>query len=473
MNSKRVSFIINAKDNATKVFKTVGSSLHNSVKTSVDASKKVTAAFSIASAAIAAATTTLGKSALDASMETANALTGLTTVARAFKQDADKAKQAAKDLASDGLMNISDAAAGLKNLLASGFGLDQAITLMNGFKDSAAFNRQASLGFGEAIRGATEGIKNQNSILVDNAGITKNLSIILKDAGFSAQDLGNVQSDINVRTAMYNGLLKEMSLFQGDAAKSSEMLTGQIQKASTNWFNLKSTVGDMLSVAAYPAIKAFNDWIASMGGAEGAVDKLKVKVNELIDFVKRHQVAVAAVAGAIAGPLVAAFGAWAIAAGIAAAVTIADTWYILAIGAAVGSVAVLIVRHWDSIKAAFTAGVNWIISKVNALISAVNKAISALNKVPGVDIKKIGEIGSIEGRASGGTVNAGQPYIVGEQGPEMFVPNKSGTIVPQGKSGGTVFNFVFNGDVNDAQKLVDMVKQTVNRELELSRYGIG
>ena len=34
-----------------------------------------------------------------------------------------------------------------------------------------------------------------------------------------------------------------------------------------------------------------------------------------------------------------------------------------------------------------------------------------------------------EGRASGGPVNAGVPYLVGERGPELFVPNKNGNII--------------------------------------------
>lgn len=33
-------------------------------------------------------------------------------------------------------------------------------------------------------------------------------------------------------------------------------------------------------------------------------------------------------------------------------------------------------------------------------------------------------------RASGGPVDAGQPYLVGEQGPELFVPPSAGTIAP-------------------------------------------
>ena len=52
--------------------------------------------------------------------------------------------------------------------------------------------------------------------------------------------------------------------------------------------------------------------------------------------------------------------------------------------------------------------------------------------------------GSFLGRQNGGPVNAGQPYIVGEAGPELFVPNNSGRIVSndalaQG-GGGTTIN---------------------------------
>jgi len=46
----------------------------------------------------------------------------------------------------------------------------------------------------------------------------------------------------------------------------------------------------------------------------------------------------------------------------------------------------------------------------------------------------------IEERALGGSVNAGQPYLVGEQGPELFVPNRSGTIIPNATSGIVVQN---------------------------------
>ena len=73
------------------------------------------------------------------------------------------------------------------------------------------------------------------------------------------------------------------------------------------------------------------------------------------------------------------------------------------------------------------------------------------------------------GRASGGPVSANTPYIVGERGPEMFVPNSSGSIVPNNQlsSGGSAMggatNINFNINAVDAQGF---------DELLLSRKGL-
>jgi hypothetical protein len=55
-----------------------------------------------------------------------------------------------------------------------------------------------------------------------------------------------------------------------------------------------------------------------------------------------------------------------------------------------------------------------------------------------------GVAASLKPKAIGGPVQAGSPYMVGERGPEMFVPNQSGSIVPNKKMGGgvTVINNV-------------------------------
>ncbi len=53
------------------------------------------------------------------------------------------------------------------------------------------------------------------------------------------------------------------------------------------------------------------------------------------------------------------------------------------------------------------------------------------------------------GRAEGGPVSAGKGYIVGERGPEWFMPGMSGSIIPGG-AGGVSINPVYNIDARGA-----------------------
>lgn len=181
------------------------------------------------------------------SSEFHNAFIGLGSVARAFGADTDAATAAARKLSSDGLLPLKDSATGLKNLLAAGFNLDQSVKLMDAFKDSAAFGRQGALSFGDAVRSATEGVKNGNSILVDNAGVTKNLSQILKEAGFSAQDLSRASSDAGVRMALFKGILQETAAQTGDAAKLTQTYTGQVTRLESQYHTFLASLGDAIT----------------------------------------------------------------------------------------------------------------------------------------------------------------------------------------------------------------------------------
>ncbi len=49
-----------------------------------------------------------------------------------------------------------------------------------------------------------------------------------------------------------------------------------------------------------------------------------------------------------------------------------------------------------------------------------------------------GRAGAFEARADGGPLAAGQPAIVGERGPEVFVPQTAGTVIPNGALGNSV-----------------------------------
>lgn len=95
---------------------------------------------------------------------------------------------------------------------------------------------------------------------------------------------------------------------------------------------------------------------------------------------------------------------------------------------------------WDAIKGGFNGLVNWfrtLPGRISKALSGISEAISSKFDVVtkyGNRIAKYFGLGNskhvIEGRAIGGPVRRGEPYIVGERGPELFVPSGSGNIVP-------------------------------------------
>jgi phage-related protein len=65
-------------------------------------------------------------------------------------------------------------------------------------------------------------------------------------------------------------------------------------------------------------------------------------------------------------------------------------------------------------------------------------------------------------RALGGQVLAGQSYLVGERGAEIFTPSVSGNITPNNRMGGSVtYNIVMNGivDGESARRSIERVLQ--------------
>jgi tape measure domain-containing protein len=119
---------------------------------------------------------------------------------------------------------------------------------------------------------------------------------------------------------------------------------------------------------------------------------------------------------------------------------------------------------------------DWTNSLQNALNSLANLFLQAgLQGLAGSDGKGFFSFltGSLGKRANGGSVSAGQPYLVGERGPELFMPGRSGGIAPAGSFGG-VGNVVVNvdaggssvqGDSSQANQLGKVIGLAVQQEL--------
>jgi len=105
----------------------------------------------------------------------------------------------------------------------------------------------------------------------------------------------------------------------------------------------------------------------------------------------------------------------------------------------------------NEVRSRFEGAFSAISSVINEVKNAINRIIDGWNRLRaalGVPVSGSVQINQnaapsasrlgvgVTRQASGGFASAGLPKIVGERGPELFVPNQSGTVVPNSKLGG-------------------------------------
>jgi hypothetical protein len=131
------------------------------------------------------------------------------------------------------------------------------------------------------------------------------------------------------------------------------------------------------------------------------------------------------------------------------------------------------VSIWESIKSTIKSGIDWIEQQIQRVMNAFNSAKSLVSSVgssisSGYNTVSSGVTNLF--RAGGGPVNPQSPYIVGENGPELFVPQGYGSISKAGSFGGgaIVINITgnsFMGKNGIAEEigagLVDILKQNI------------
>ena len=118
-----------------------------------------------------------------------------------------------------------------------------------------------------------------------------------------------------------------------------------------------------------------------------------------------------------------------------------------------------------------TTPIRFFIGLVQDALNVVQKLINLANSLPiigGFLPKPTPQSKSKPGRALGGPVTGGQQYMVGERGPELFVPNQSGSIVPNNGMGGqvnvTLQAGAFLGSSDDAREFARRIYGALNDE---------
>jgi hypothetical protein len=117
----------------------------------------------------------------------------------------------------------------------------------------------------------------------------------------------------------------------------------------------------------------------------------------------------------------------------------------------------LFANNWDRVTASARTAWSWIakIWNIAKNMPAVKIATTAYKAVAGK-------------RADGGPVSRNKPYLVGERGPEVFTPQRSGSIIPNlaaGGSGGMTVNnnFIINAPGGSAAEVEQGVTDAMHK----------
>lgn len=310
---------------------------------------------------------------------------------------------------------------------------------------------------------------------------------ILDELGLS----GIRTSDTLRRLAGSSELLGDMVALSNEAWNENTALVDEAGKRAatteSQFAILKNSVNDVaitIGNALLPLVNGFvsglNDWINQIGAAAAAGDELKALelgfqgvgtviedvVTGIADFV----------GGAIADLLgldwVGAqegvnmfFGA------IEGLVGLLRDQFETAIADVVNAIS----SWWANVSAGvtqFAEGVSTALAPVVAFIEGIVGAIQEVqaalaagftpNGPPPTFSGLVGGSGAAfmirEQRAAGGPVAAGTPYIVGEEGAELFVPSSSGQIVPNHALGGSI-NVYLTAYGSSPYELLEMVRR--------------
>ena len=244
------------------------------------AEKSFTGAFGRIGAAIGAALSVaavgaFAKASVQAAAEAESAFMGLNSILSGQGKSFKEANAFVNEYISDGLIPLTDAVTAYKTLASAGFSTEQIEDLMNAAKDTAAFNRQAGYSMGEAVRYFAEGLKNENSVLTDSAGITKNLSVMYEEYAASIGKGAMSLSVAEKRLAQYNGIMAESTYMLGDAAKVANTFQGRMQRLGTTFTAIKREIGNVI----IPIIDLF---MPALQAAANAVLNFIIRIKQLL-----------------------------------------------------------------------------------------------------------------------------------------------------------------------------------------------
>jgi hypothetical protein len=294
----------------------------------------------------------------------------------------------------------------------------------------------AVLAIGSALRGEAEPIR-RYGVLISAASLEQAAFNFETRTGTElARDAKNQLTEQSKVLARYQAILDQTTDAQGDFGRTSDGLANSQKILAAQIENLKATMGTSLLPVAKEVITQLNFMAAAFGGKDP--EGLSERAREL--------------AGAYDGQGGGAYN----------------------LVLAIKNVGIAFSNMFDSMSGpnATEAGtalqnianaINGIANAFDKLGNAYTRVKPIIDKMPATIIRnKFWDFvfSDASNRAAGGGVMPNQPYVVGEFGPELFVPSGSGSIRPDAGNGDGV-TIVMNGiiDGESARRSIEKLLQ--------------
>lgn len=275
---------------------------------------------------------------------------------------------------------------------------------------------------GDALPGLANGladiINTVGGLLDGSVGPAQALSSMGAAIGTLATNL------LSIPVGAVDGLIEAINATLGiDLPSLEEIWTGiqnavqSVREAVEGFFDILEGAWVILQPFLQPIVDWFNDTFAAIGEEGGAVDIVTQAFNAIKTLIE---------------------GIWAAVSPGLTALTDGIQTLLEPVAELIGT----IVAGLESLR-----GLSGVMGEAQSAVAASGIGREelwqmALREAGGNDLVArivFGQLeGSLAGRAMGGPVSANTPYLVGERGPELFVPSLGGRIVPNGALGGGV-----------------------------------
>jgi hypothetical protein len=293
-----------------------------------------------------------------------------------------------------------------------------------------------------------------------SAGSGKSLETVTQ-ALAKAQE-GNTASLVRLGVGLTAAQLKTMSMddvtkslantFEGAAATSADTYQGKMARLGLAFEDVRDTVGGFVLDAITPMVEnivtkvmpALSSFADGIGGNKG----LKAAFDAFVDGAKKIFIP-------IFQGINSAFN------NIKDAVMENKNEFIVLFNFLKNYIAPFFGGALQTAIQGIGIAITVVVNAVAALIRGFEAVIGFGARIGGAVGNAIGALGFGGGRAMGGPVSGGTAYMVGERGPELFVPKGSGTIVPNGAGRGTTINLTVNGAI-DSESTARQIVQILN-----------